>query len=109
MLSHAFASREKTLLNSICQNFSLSFKLHRYRRTSERQHVKRVIFKRTSPVLVLPAAIKLQVIVTTTGHSFLFLDCQSTELKVYYRKINLFIMKSSGNHKLNHKCETHVV
>lgn len=65
--------------------------------------------KALPPVLVLLAAIKLQVIVTTTGHGFLFSDCQSTQLKVYDRKINLFVMKISGNHKLNHKCETHVV
>lgn len=63
----------------------------------------------SAPRLVLPAAIKLQVIVTATRHSFLFLDCQSTEFKVYYRKMKLFVMKIPGNRKLSHKCETHVV
>lgn len=86
-----------------------SFILHGYRRTRGREQGKRIIFKSLPPILVLPAAMKLQVTVTTTRLSILFLVCQSTELKVYYMKINLFIMNIPGNHKLHHKCETHVI
>lgn len=78
-------------------------------RSRERKQGKRIILKSLLPISVLPAAMKLQVIVTTTKLSFLFLVCQSTGLKVYYMKINLFIMNILGNHKLHHKCETHVI